>query len=49
MKLAIFVVGFLTTFHGATRTSVPFILMLYSLIEIKSNKLENQNNSIIQD
>jgi len=47
-KIALFIVGFATTFHGAMRTSVSLVLMLYSLIEIVPNKLMPKINSDIE-
>lgn len=35
LKLAFYIVGFLTTFHGATRTSVPLVLMLLALVKFE--------------
>ncbi len=34
ISLSIYIIGFLTTFHGAMRTSVPFIMMLISFVNI---------------
>jgi hypothetical protein len=34
IKFSIYLVGFLTTFHGATRTSLPLVLMLIPLVRI---------------
>ena len=41
LKLAIFLVGFATTFHGAMRTSVPLVFMLFSLISIVPSKINS--------
>ena len=48
LKMALFIVGFASTFHGAMRTSVSLVLMLYSLIEIVPNKLMHKINSDIE-
>jgi hypothetical protein len=44
-KLLFLILGILTTFHGAMRTSVPIVLMLISLINIIPDKpiLTNKN------
>jgi hypothetical protein len=39
-QLAVWLVGFLTTFHGATRTILPFILMLLGNLSIRRVNLK---------
>ncbi len=38
-QLAVWLIGFLTTFHGATRTILPFILMLLGNLSLYTNRL----------
>ena len=35
---SLYVVGFLTTLHGATRTALPLVLMLISMVQITESK-----------